>query len=165
MNQGQRTNPPISDAGADAGTPAARTAVLSAVVGASYTFDPAADGMAGIYAVRVLDRGGDPRALYAVIRADRGSSTEKSELRRVHTSYARALSFGRGSASHRPRPHPVLGAPPAEGRVIRFGRSRAAACVTRRWKWPGLPRVSRRLTATVAGLSLLLPVAVFVLGS
>ena len=63
--------------------PAARTAALVAVVGASYTFDPAADGMAGIYAVRVLDRGGDPRALYAEIRADRGSSTERSDLRRA----------------------------------------------------------------------------------
>ena len=32
------------------------------LVGASYAFDPGADGMAGIYAARVLERGIDPRA-------------------------------------------------------------------------------------------------------
>jgi hypothetical protein len=165
MNQGQRVDPPTSEAGSGEGRPSARTAASTAVVGASYTFDPTADGMAGIYAVRVLDRGGDPRALYAEIRAERGVPTERSELRRARSAYARAISFGRGSASHRPGPPSVSVAAPAKDRAKQFGRSRAAAHHKWRRKWLGLPRVSRRLAAAARGLSLLLPVVVFVLGS
>ena len=46
-------------------------------VGASYAFDPSADGIAGIYATRVLDRGLDPRTLCAEIRADRLGSVNR----------------------------------------------------------------------------------------
>jgi hypothetical protein len=165
MNQGQRMNTSCSGARSDEGRPAARTAALTAVVGASYTFDPAADGMAGIYAVRVLDRGGDPRALYAEIRAERGSSTERRDLRRAHASPIRTVSFGRGSASHQPGPTAASQPPRSSTRAEHFGRSRPATHDNWRWRWFGPPRVSRRLAAAATGLSLLLPLAVLVAGS
>ncbi len=164
MNQGQRIDPASTGAGSEEGRPAVRTAALTAV-GASYTFDPVADGMAGIYAVRVLDRGGDPRALYAEFRAERGSSTERSDRRRTHTSPVRSVSFGRGSASHRAAPSFAPKAPCARDRAQRFGRSSVAVHHKWRLKWFGLPRLSRRLAATATGVSLLLPIAAFFLGS
>ncbi len=69
-------------------------------VGASYSFDPGADGMASIYAARVLERGVDPRALCADVRADRLGHAEGGIRRRALLTRTRATRFGRGTAAH-----------------------------------------------------------------
>jgi hypothetical protein len=69
-------------------------------VGASYSFDPGADGMASIYAARVLERGFDPRALCADVRADRLGHAEGGIRRRALLTRTRATRFGRGTAAH-----------------------------------------------------------------
>src|ERR671913_1107166 len=69
-------------------------------VGASYSFDPGADGMASIYAARVLERGIDPRALCADIRADRLGLIDRGAQRRALLARTRTSRFGRGTAEH-----------------------------------------------------------------
>jgi uncharacterized protein YvpB/LysM repeat protein len=118
----------------------------AAVVGASYTFDPAADGVAGIYALRVLERGGDPRALSAEFRHHRGADAPPAPFRA-----APPLRFGRGTSAH--RPHARGDRPPAESLpmgTVRFGRQ--AVIPERRW--------GRRLATVGLILLLLLPLSV-----
>jgi LysM repeat protein/uncharacterized protein YvpB len=80
--------------------PASTQPVLTTVVGASYSFDPGVDGLASIYAARVLERGVDPRALCAEIRADRLGLIDRGPQRRAQMTRTRASRFGRGTAVH-----------------------------------------------------------------
>src|SRR5829696_4211399 len=90
------------DLHAQAGTPdaAPRQPVLTTAVGASYAFDPGVDGLASIYAARVLERGIDPRALCAEIRADRLGLVDRGPQRRALLARTRPSRFGRGTAAH-----------------------------------------------------------------
>jgi LysM repeat protein/uncharacterized protein YvpB len=74
--------------------------VLATVVGASYAFDPGVDGLASIYAARVLERGIDPRALCADIRADRQGLVDRGSQRRALMARTRTSRFGRGTSAH-----------------------------------------------------------------
>src|SRR5215216_4779279 len=77
-----------------------RQPVLTTAVGASYAFDPGVDGLASIYAARVLERGIDPRALCAEIRADRLGLVDRGPQRRALMARTRTSRFGRGTAAH-----------------------------------------------------------------
>lgn len=85
----------VTSRGSDAGH---RQSSAAAPVGASHSFDPGADGIAGIYAARVLERGIDPRLLCADIRADRLGLTDREPRRRALKTRQRATRFGRGTA-------------------------------------------------------------------
>lgn len=123
----------------------------STVVGASYAFDPAADGIAGIYALRVLERGVDPRSLCAAFRADRYTPAERWPARLSSSHGVRPTRFGRGTASHRPVKPIGREAPRGEHpRTIRFGRQA---------RQPG-GRWTRRLATAGLILLLLLPLGV-----
>src|SRR5215216_438205 len=74
--------------------------VVATAVGASYAFDPGVDGLASIYAARVLERGIDPRALCAEIRADRLGLVDRGPQRRALMARTRTSRFGRGTAAH-----------------------------------------------------------------
>jgi LysM repeat protein len=77
-----------------------RQPVLTTAVGASYAFDPGVDGLASIYAARVLERGIDPRVLCAEIRADRLGLVDRGPQRRALMARTRTSRFGRGTAAH-----------------------------------------------------------------
>jgi LysM repeat protein len=77
-----------------------RQPVVATAVGASYAFDPGVDGLASIYAARVLERGIDPRALCAEIRADRLGLVDRGPQRRALMARTRPPRFGRGTAAH-----------------------------------------------------------------
>ena len=79
---------------------APRQPVLTTAVGASYAFDPGVDGLASIYAARVLERGIDPRILCAEIRADRLGLVDRGPQRRALLARTRTSRFGRGTAAH-----------------------------------------------------------------
>lgn len=139
----------------DSGRMASREAshpVMTAV-GASYAFDPRADGIAGIYANRVLERGIDPRALCAEIRAEREGAPDRGAARRAMLSRPRVSRFGRGTATHltatAARATSVAAAP---SRPPKRGPARAE----RRPEF----RLSRRLAAAGIALLLLLPLSV-----
>jgi uncharacterized protein YvpB/LysM repeat protein len=96
----------------------------STAVGASYSFDPAADGIAGIYASRVIARGIDPRALCAELRGHRQGASERMDVVDRGLAAARAVRFGRVTAAHRQAPPPIPPPPrPAVVRAKRFGRA------------------------------------------
>src|SRR5215208_3866674 len=77
-----------------------RQPVLTTAVGASYAFDPGVDGLASIYAARVLERGIDARVLCAEIRADRLGLVDRGPQRRAMLARTRISRFGRGTAAH-----------------------------------------------------------------
>src|SRR5215216_2604917 len=77
-----------------------RQPLLTTAVGASYAFDPGVDGLASIYAARVLERGIDPRVLCAEIRADRLGLVDRGPQRRAMLARTRISRFGRGTAAH-----------------------------------------------------------------
>jgi hypothetical protein len=79
---------------------ASRQPALATAVGASYAFDPGADGLASIYAARVLERGVDPRALCADLRADELGHAERGTRRRALMTRTHTNRFGRGTAAH-----------------------------------------------------------------
>ena len=85
---------------ARSGDAPSRQPVLTTAVGASYAFDPGVDGQASIYAARVLERGIDPRALCAEIRADRLGLVDRGPQRRAMLGRTRTTRFGRGTATH-----------------------------------------------------------------
>jgi hypothetical protein len=89
-----------SHATVSSGDAASRQPVLTTAVGASYAFDPGVDGLASIYAARVLERGIDPRALCAEIRADRLGLVDRGPQRRAMLGRTRTTRFGRGTATH-----------------------------------------------------------------
>src|SRR5918998_314438 len=85
---------------------------------ASHSTVSSADGLASIYAARVLERGVDPRALCAEIRADRLGFVDRGPQRRALMARTRTSRFGRGTAAHLrsqtipsqpPRPHKAPG--------------------------------------------------------
>lgn len=89
-------------------------------VGASFAWDPGKDGLASIYANRIVERGGDPRALTAQVRAERMGVTERGAVSRALMERPRPVRFGRGTAAHlqalAEHPAPVLAAPVAAPR-------------------------------------------------
>src|ERR671912_1914818 len=92
---------------------APRQPVLTTAVGASYAFDPGVDGLASIYAARVLERGIDPRVLCAEIRADRLGLVDRGPQRRALLARTRTSRFGRGTAAHLRLQTPEAGPSPA----------------------------------------------------
>src|SRR5215211_7974789 len=131
--------------------------VLTTAVGASYAFDPGVDGLASIYAARVLERGVDPRALCAEIRADRLGLVDRGPQRRALMARTRTSRFGRGTTAHlrsqdlqNETPRPI--AAPSEKQPDRTTRSR-----------PGFQfSLSRKLAAVGIAALLLLPLGVIV---
>ena len=111
-----------------------------APVGASYGFDPGADGIAGIYAARVLERGADPRRLCADIRADRLGSADREPRRRALKTRHRATRFGRGTA-YRFQGSNAASAPVASSRG--FGATASVLPVASREKPPSPLRTGR----------------------
>jgi len=151
------------DAPAQAGTldAASRRAVLTTAVGASYAFDPGVDGLASIYAARVLDRGTDPRALCAEIRADSLGLADRGPQRRALLARNRTSRFGRGTAAHLrlhgspnqpPRPTGVTPQKPSDRAAQPLTRQRSGFHIG----W------SRKLAAAGLAALLLLPVGVIV---
>jgi hypothetical protein len=139
----------------EAARPAPRVVVP---VGASFAFDPGADGLAGMYASRVLERGIDPRALCAEVRADRRGTPEHGAVMRALLSQPRAVRFGRGTAAHlqatappaiRVVPRAVTRSRPATAEVLASGRDS-------RVSWP------RRLAAAGLAMLLLLPLTAII---
>lgn len=131
----------------------ARPAQRAAPVGASFAFDPGADGLAGIYATRLLDRGVDPRALSAEVRADRRGIPDHGVVARALLSQPRAVRFGRGTAVHlHATAHPATRIVPRA--VSRSRRATLSIFQTGRRSRVGWPR---RLAAAGLTLLLLLP--------
>jgi LysM repeat protein/uncharacterized protein YvpB len=135
---------------------------MAAAVGASCSFDPGADGMAGIYASRLLDRGLDPRAVCADVRADRLGNSESGVASRSHVRRIRVSRFGRGTGPHLQAMSLVQREPAklnrpriAVPKITGFGRSSRQP--TLRW--------SRRLAAAGLALLLLLPVGAIAAGA
>jgi LysM repeat protein/uncharacterized protein YvpB len=122
-------------------------------VGASYTFDPTADGVAGIYAMRVLERGVDPRALCAEARADR-LGTDHAALDPI-VDAPRSVIFGRGTRAHRRLARRTQPAPPERRRETVTERS--TVNVRETVKRPLFGRWSRRLATAGFAALLLLP--------
>jgi uncharacterized protein YvpB len=149
---------------ADAFGAAACDTTLTTAVGASYAFDPRADGVAGIYAARVLERGADPRALCAEVRAEHAGASDRGAARRAMMSRVRVAHFGRGTASHL---HALqgqsgsasVGNPP----TVATARRGPATSGRRSWQWDS--RWSRRLAAAGLALALLLPLGAIVAGA
>jgi uncharacterized protein YvpB len=119
-------------------------------VGASYSWDPGKDGLASIYANRIVERGGDPRAITAQVRAERMGVTERGAVSRALIERPRTVRFGRGTAAHlqalaaQPEPAPV--AAPARQRKS-WNPLRALVQPQVRW--------SRRLATAGLGAMLL----------
>ncbi|MFT4039217.1 MAG: LysM peptidoglycan-binding domain-containing protein [Thermomicrobiales bacterium] len=107
MSQPQRGSNTASDS-----VPAASSRTH---VAASLGLDSGHDGQASIYAQRILERGADPRAVMAQVRADRLGSSERGALNRALIEQPRAVRFGRGTAAHlqalAEHPAPVVAAP------------------------------------------------------
>jgi hypothetical protein len=137
---------------------ASRQLLHTTAVGASYAFDPGVDGLASIYAARVLDRGIDPRVLCAEIRADRLGLLDRGPQRRAMLERSRTTRFGRGTAAHLRLPAianelPLAAVPTSEKRPDQTVRSRL-----------GFPFSMPRKLAAAAGAAalLLLPIGIIV---
>jgi hypothetical protein len=143
---------------ATAGETEARRAQFTVPVGASFAFDPGADGLAGIYATRLLERGVDPRALSAEVRADRRGIPDRGVVARALLSQPRGMRFGRGTAAHlQATAHPATRiVPRAVSRSRRATTTIFAAGRQSRANWP------RRLAAAGLSLLLLLPLSAFI---
>jgi len=132
--------------------------MLTIAVGASYAFDPGVDGLASIYAARVLDRGIDPRALCAEIRADRLGLVDRGPQRRAMLERTRTTRFGRGTAAHLCLPAFANEPPQANGTAMEIRADRAA-----RARSAFQLSISRKLAAA-AGIAalVLLPLGIIV---
>lgn len=122
------------------------------VAGASHAFDPGRDGLAGMYASRVLDRGIDPRALYAEVRADRLGASERGAVSRALIERPRPTRFGRGTAAHLAAMAANQAQPEQPTKRVRSNRARTSWSL----KQPEL-RLSRRLATAGLAMLLLLP--------
>lgn len=131
----------------------AHPAQLAVPVGASFAFDPGADGIAGIYATRVLERGIDPRALCAEVRADRRGIPEHGAVARALLSQPRVMRFGRGTAVHLQ----VTSNASSRGELPSARQARSSIVATGR---PTRPNWPRRVVAAGTVLLLLLPLTV-----
>ncbi len=122
------------------------------IAGASHAFDPGSDGLAGIYASRVLERGVDPRALCAEVRADRRGAPERGAVSRALMERPRAARFGRGTANH------LAAMADNDARTKRVARRSRPTAPRPAWSFrqPEI-RLSRRLAAAGLALMLLLP--------
>ncbi len=138
-----------------------RKPLLTTAVGASYAFDPGVDGLASIYAARVLERGVDPRALCAEIRADRLGLVDRGPQRRALLARTRTARFGRGTAAHLgvetapDQPSPAS-RPSMEKRADQGARQLARPRQGFQISW------SRKLAAAGLAALLLLPLGVIV---
>ena len=136
-------------------------AVQMTAVGASYAFNPGSDGLAAIYAARVLERGIDPRALCADIRADRLGISDRAAARRARQARSRLTRFGRGTApqiaaaSAAPSPRPAAVRSAVAPRTMTPRRMRLLAPA-------GIPR---KLAAAGLALLLLLPLGIIAVGA
>jgi LysM repeat protein len=143
---------------------APRQPVLTTAVGASYAFDPGVDGLASIYAARVLERGIDPRALCAEIRADRLGLVDRGPQRRALLARTRTSRFGRGTAAHlRLQGSPNQPPRPSEA-APRKRPNRAARQFTRHRSGFHISW-SRKLAAAGLAALLLLPVGVIIVNA
>jgi LysM repeat protein/uncharacterized protein YvpB len=141
--------------------PAPRLPVLTTAVGASYAFDPGVDGLASIYAARVLERGIDPRALCAEIRADRLGVVDRGPQRRALLARTRTSRFGRGTAAHLRSQVSSVQLPRSSEPALEKRQVRAARPLAR--QRPGIHNNwSRKLAAAGLAVLLLLPVGVIV---
>ena len=140
---------------------ALRQAVLTTAVGASYAFDPGVDGLASIYAARVLERGIDPRTLCAEIRADRLGLVDRGPQRRALLARTRTSRFGRGTAAHF-RLQGASSQPPQPRKASLPDRPNRAA----RQPTTQRPRIqiswSRKLAAAGLAALLFLPIGIIV---
>lgn len=118
-------------------------------VGASFPFDPGRDGLASIYATRLLDRGVDPRALCAEVRADRLGTPERGALSRALMQRSRVVRFGRGTAPHLTAVSASLERAEREPVPVKPPRKRPSFSL-----FPSDRRLARRLAT--AGLALVL---------
>jgi len=140
---------------------APRQPALTTAVGASYAFDPGVDGLASIYAARVLERGIDPRVLCAEIRADRLGLVDRGPQRRALLARTRTSRFGRGTAAHlRLQNSPNETPRPTEASL----RKRPGRATPQRTRWrQGFDlNVSRKLAAAGLAMLLLLPIGIVV---
>ena len=138
-----------------------RQPVLTTAVGASYAFDPGVDGLASIYAARVLERGIDPRVLCAEIRADRLGLVDRGPQRRALLARTRTVRFGRGTAAHL---H-VQSSPGQLPRASKASPQKRSARTPRQRAGKGQRfdlNVSRKLAAAGLAVLLLLPFSVIV---
>lgn len=129
-----------------------------------------ADGLAGLYTLRVLERGADPRELAAECRAAGWGGGERPGLtgrtRRSRATAAPAIaSFGRGTVAHKAAtrsaslPAPAFRAVRPEdgrfGRSSRFGGAFEALA----------PRPARRFVAAGLAALVALPLAAMLVGA
>ena len=143
---------------------APRQPALTTAVGASYAFDPGADGLASIYAARVLERGVDPRALCADVRADRLGYTERGTRRRALMTRTRATRFGRGTAAHlKSRATADTRSPMNPSAPNR--RASRASTLTSTTRHPFQGNWSRKLAAAGLIVLLILPLGVLAAGA
>lgn len=106
-----------------------------------------ADGLVGVYARRVLDRGGDLRLVAADARTARCGPTPSLEsLGRGRAPFA-AQAFGRGVERRR---RPLDGAPHRAGREPRANGSARP------------PRAGRRLVAAGLAMAVMLPIGALI---
>ena len=140
---------------------APRHPVLTTAVGASYAFDPGVDGLASIYAARVLERGIDPRVLCAEIRADRLGVVDRGPQRRALLARTRTSRFGRGTAAHL-RLQGASTQPPQPQKASLPKRPDRAARQRTTLRPEFDFNVSRKLAAAGLAALLLLPVGVVV---
>ena len=150
-----------SDSTVSTADAASRQPMLTTAVGASYAFDPGVDGLAGIYAARVLERGIDPRVLCAEIRADRLGLVDRGPQRRALLARTRTSRFGRGTAAHL-RAQVSLNQPSqTRNAAAKERQDRATSQLT--GSRPGFQiRWSRKLAAAGLAALLLLPLGVIV---
>jgi hypothetical protein len=138
-----------------------RQPLLTTAVGASYAFDPGVDGLASIYAARVLERGIDPRVLCAEIRADRLGLVDRGPQRRAMLARTRTSRFGRGTAAHLRLQASPNNPSPTSKSSLEKRPDRAARQIIR--PRPGLHLSwSRKLAAAGLAALLLLPIGVIV---
>ena len=136
---------------------------FTTAVGASYTFDPRADGLAGIYAMRVLERGIDPRALSADVRADRLGPVARGPAVSPHATVGERERFGRGTAGHQ---RAVAKSQPVSPNRSAKASAKPMAIVLASLKGRPRPRHwPRRLAAAGLAAILLLPIGVAVAGA
>jgi hypothetical protein len=137
---------------------ASRQLLHTTAVGASYAFEPGVDGLASIYAARVLDRGIDPRVLCAEIRADRLGLLDRGPQRRAMLERSRTTRFGRGTAAHLRLPAFANEPPLANGTATEIRADRAARAR------PAFQLSISRKLAAAAGIAalVLLPLGIIV---
>ncbi len=130
---------------------------------------PPADGLAGLYTIRVLDRGADPRQLAAECRAARGNGPERAVAARngrgLSSGSAFVGTFGRGTAAHKAATRSAAASAPAFREVRpedgRFGRAPLFAGMLDAFG----PKPARRYVAAGLAALVALPLAAMLAGA